>query len=87
MARLFNAASPLGKQLDSLADVVTFGVAPAMIIYQLLRISYSREEDAVDISIIYLLPALIIAAAAAYRLAKFNIDERAIKIMVGIISF
>lgn len=76
VARLFNAASEMGKQLDSLADVVTFGVAPSMIIYQFLRISYALETDGIDISIIYLIPAIIIAAAAAYRLAKFNIDTR-----------
>src|SRR6187549_4117590 len=43
VARLFNATSEIGKQLDSLADVVSFGVAPAMIIYQFLRMSFSRE--------------------------------------------
>ena len=65
----------MGKQLDSLADVVSFGVAPALIVYQLLRISYAQEENGLDISIGFLLPALIIACAAAWRLAKFNLDE------------
>lgn len=76
IARLFGATSEMGKQLDSLADVVSFGVAPAMIIYQFLRLSYAKEEDGLDISIIWLLPAFIIAAASAYRLAKFNLDTR-----------
>jgi CDP-diacylglycerol---serine O-phosphatidyltransferase len=75
VARLFKATSPMGKQLDSLSDVVSFGVAPALIIYQLLRISYAQEENGLDISIAFLLPALIIACAAAWRLAKFNLDE------------
>src|SRR6185436_4926539 len=75
LARLFKATSPMGKQLDSLSDVVSFGVAPALIIYQLLRISYAQEENGLDISIAFLLPALIIACAAAWRLAKFNLDE------------
>jgi CDP-diacylglycerol---serine O-phosphatidyltransferase len=75
LARLFKATSGMGKQLDSLSDVVSFGVAPALIIYQLLRISYAREENGLDISIAFLLPALIIACAAAWRLAKFNLDE------------
>ena len=75
IARLFNASSEMGKQLDSLADVVSFGVAPAMIIYQFLRMSYAKEESAVDVSTWYLLPAFIIAAASAYRLAKFNLDQ------------
>jgi len=75
VARLLKATSPMGKQLDSLSDVVSFGVAPALIIYQLLRISYAQEENGLDVSISFLLPALIIACAAAWRLAKFNLDE------------
>ena len=75
LARIFKATSEMGKQLDSLSDVVSFGVAPSLIIYQLLRISYAKEEGGLDVSIAFLLPALIIACAAAWRLAKFNIDE------------
>jgi len=75
VARLFNASSEMGKQLDSLADVVSFGVAPAMIMYQFLRRSYANDESGIDTSILYIWPAFIIAAAAAYRLAKFNLDS------------
>ena len=75
LARLLKANSPMGAQLDSLSDVVSFGVAPGLIIYQLLRISYAHEEAGLDVSIVFLLPALIIPCAAAWRLAKFNIDE------------
>lgn len=75
LARLLKAASPMGKQLDSLSDVVSFGVAPGMIMYQLLRISYAKEEGGLDVSLAFLLPALIIPCAAAWRLAKFNLDE------------
>jgi CDP-diacylglycerol--serine O-phosphatidyltransferase len=75
VARLFNATSEMGKQLDSLADVVSFGVAPAMIIYQFLRMSYANEENGIDISIMYLIPVFILAGASAYRLAKFNLDH------------
>lgn len=75
VARLMKAASPMGKQLDSLADVVSFGVAPAMILYQFLRLSLAREEDGLNASIIWLLPAFIFACAGAWRLARFNIDE------------
>lgn len=74
VARLFNATSEMGKQLDSLADVVSFGVAPSLIIYQFLRLSFAKQEDGLDISTIWLVPALFIAAAGAYRLARFNID-------------
>jgi CDP-diacylglycerol--serine O-phosphatidyltransferase len=75
VARLFRSASPMGKQLDSLSDLVSFGVAPGMILYQLLRISYAKEEGGLDVSIAALLPALLIPGAAAWRLAKFNLDE------------
>jgi CDP-diacylglycerol--serine O-phosphatidyltransferase len=75
MARLFKATSPIGKQLDSLADLVSFGVAPGMILYQFLRLSYAKEENGLDVSLIWLLPAFILPCAAAWRLAKFNLDE------------
>lgn len=74
VARLFKATSEMGKQLDSLADVVSFGVAPGMILFQLLRISYAREPQGLDIPEIWLLPAFILPMAAAWRLARFNID-------------
>ncbi len=74
VARLFKATSDLGKQLDSLSDLVSFGVAPAVILYQLLRFSFAREENGLDVSIIWMLPAFIVACAAAYRLGKFNLD-------------
>lgn len=75
VARLFKASSELGKQLDSLADVVSFGVAPGMIVYQFLRMSFAQEQGALDTSVVWLLPAFIIPAAAAYRLGKFNLDS------------
>jgi len=74
LARAFRATSGMGKQLDSLSDVVSFGVAPGMILYQLLRISYAQEENGLDVSMLVLLPAFIFSAAAAWRLAKFNIS-------------
>jgi CDP-diacylglycerol--serine O-phosphatidyltransferase len=75
VARIFKATSPLGKQLDSLADVVSFGVAPGMILYQFLRMSYARQENGLDISPLWFYPALLFPCAAAFRLARFNIDE------------
>lgn len=74
LARLFKADSAMGKQLDSLADVVSFGVAPGMILYQMLRMAFAYEETGLDTSIGWLLPALLVPAAAAWRLARFNID-------------
>jgi CDP-diacylglycerol--serine O-phosphatidyltransferase len=75
VARLFNATSEMGKQLDSLADVVSFGVAPSMIVYQFLRMSFAKEQSGIEVSILWLAPALLIAAAGAYRLARFNLDK------------
>ena len=74
VARLLKAGSEMGKQLDSLADVVSFGVAPAMIVYQFLRLSFAQQADGLEISMAWLLPAFIIPCAGAYRLARFNID-------------
>jgi CDP-diacylglycerol--serine O-phosphatidyltransferase len=76
VARLFKSTSGMGKQLDSLADLVSFGVAPGLILYQLLRISYAQDENGLDVSMTYLLPAFLIPAAAAWRLAKFNLDDK-----------
>jgi CDP-diacylglycerol--serine O-phosphatidyltransferase len=75
IARALGASSELGKQLDSLADVVSFGVAPSLIVYQFLRLSLAQESGALDTSFIWLVPAFIIAAASAYRLGKFNLDN------------
>ena len=66
-ARLLNVASPLGKELDSLADVVTSGVAPGIILLHLLRDNASQWLALV---------ALLVPLFAAYRLAKFNLDTR-----------
>jgi CDP-diacylglycerol--serine O-phosphatidyltransferase len=67
VARLVKANSPIGKELDSLADVVSFGVLPSVLLYQLLQNSTTSE----------ILPfiAFSIAAFAAMRLAIFNLDE------------
>ena len=76
VARALKASSEMGKQLDSLADVVSFGVAPAIIVYQFLRLSVAKTEAGLDTSFWWLAPAFVLAAAAAYRLAKFNLDTR-----------
>lgn len=73
-ARLLKVPSEMGKQLDSLADVVSFGVAPGLIAYQFLRLSMAQEPDGLDIAFAWLLPAFLIPCAGAYRLARFNID-------------
>ena len=74
LARLLKAGSRMGEQLDSLSDMVSFGVAPSMILYQLLRMGYAQSENGLNVSFSALLPAFIFACAVAWRLAKFNIS-------------
>lgn len=76
VARLFKATSEMGKQLDSLADVVSFGVAPGLILYQLLRLSLAAEPSGLETPVLALLPAIFFPMAAAWRLARFNLDTR-----------
>jgi CDP-diacylglycerol---serine O-phosphatidyltransferase len=79
-ARLLKAYSEIGKELDSLADVVSFGVAPGFIIYQMLNDSLSLfapmivNSDGIKAAVILLIPA-IMPVCAALRLAIFNLDE------------
>jgi CDP-diacylglycerol--serine O-phosphatidyltransferase len=84
VARLLHATSSVGKQLDSLSDVVSFGVAPAVIIYQLLRFSFAREENGLDVNILVLAPAFILSCTAAYRLARFNLDDTQVYSFKGV---
>lgn len=86
LARLMNASSEMGKQLDSLSDVVSFGVAPCMILYQLLRISFAQEENGLDTSVAWLLPAFLFSCAVAWRLAKFNISTNQTHSFIGVPS-
>jgi CDP-diacylglycerol---serine O-phosphatidyltransferase len=88
-ARLLKAYSEIGKELDSLADVVSFGVAPGIIIHNLLRNSFSAGAPA-EINADSLNTVLIIAIAAimpvcaALRLAIFNVDETQSKTFKGL---
>lgn len=74
-ARLLNVSSPIGKELDSLADIVTFGVAPSTILFSELSVmSYPAILE--PLRSILPFTAYIMAAFSALRLAKFNLDER-----------
>ena len=94
-ARLLNAQSEVGLQLDSLADVITSGVVPGIVMVQLL--SQATIAEYIDISSIissegskfnfvnYLpLIGLLIIVASAYRLAKFNVDTRQTSSFIGL---
>ena len=77
VARLLKISSEIGKQLDSLADVVTFGVLPSFIIFRFLENS-NLEPQYLKYS------AFIMVAASALRLAKFNIDTRQSSSFIGL---
>ena len=74
LARLFKVSGELGKQLDSLADLVTFGVTPSFLLYAL--------SDEIDGPARYAF--LFLAVFSAYRLAKFNLDTRQTTSFIGV---
>ena len=96
VARLLHVQSEVGVQLDSLADMVTFGVVPGIIMFQLLNKSTTNQvlETRFEVSEAMLwfgenmsfVPfiGLIIVIASAYRLAKFNVDTRQTSSFIGL---
>ena len=82
-ARLLGVSSPIGKELDSLADDVTFGVAPStMIFYELGVMDYPALLEPLRPVLPYV--AFVMAAFSALRLAKFNLDERQAMGFIGL---
>jgi len=79
MARILKAYSDIGKELDSLADIVSFGLAPAVILFNFLKsVLLIQTIDYDDLSfknVFILMSPFIITAFSAIRLAKFNIDN------------
>jgi len=75
-ARLLKAASPLGKELDSLADMVTFGVLPGLLMYELIQAAGGSPYLSYC--------GLLIPLFSALRLAKFNIDTRQSENFIGL---
>ena len=81
-ARLLKAYSPMGKELDSLSDMVSFGFAPGMVVYWLLgEASTALPFGSLNTYIPYL--AFVIPTFSGLRLAKFNIDERQTTSFIG----
>lgn len=82
-ARLLNVSSPIGKELDSLADVVTFGVAPSAMIFHLFtEVVYPELLQPIRSYFPY--SAFLLAAFSALRLAKFNLDTRQTTSFIGL---
>ena len=88
-ARVLKVQSPIGLQLDSLADMVTSGVVPGLIMFQMLAgIADNQEESNLAFENFYLgiLPyvGFIITLGSCYRLAKFNVDTRQTDSFIGL---
>ena len=84
-ARMLRVYSPIGKDLDSLADIVSFGVAPGMMLFDFLN----RTQQTIDwnyplIGKIFLLATLAVPVFSALRLAKFNNDDRQTSSFIGL---
>ena len=87
VARMVGVSGPFGKELDSLADVVTFGVLPSFILFELLRGNHTPETGLLSpgdtlYSLSY--AAFAIAVCGALRLARFNIDTRQTDQFLGV---
>lgn len=82
LARLFKVSGPLGKELDSLADDITFGFAPSVIVFSLFKeVHYPEFLQSIADFIPY--TAFLISAFSALRLGKFNIDPRQSTSFIG----
>jgi len=83
-ARLLRAYSPMGKELDSLADMVSFGVAPSVTVYTFLCANlYKITNNAATIEYLPYI-AFLLAVFSGLRLAKFNVDKRQTESFIGL---
>lgn len=81
-AKLFNVKSFMGKELDSLADVISFGLAPALFLFYIMESNQYAKVNVLLSLIPYL--SLFVAAFSALRLAKFNLDTRQTTSFLGL---
>lgn len=89
VARLLDAQSEVGKQLDSLCDVVSFGVAPGVILFSMMRqtlgVDFPLEISLIKVGDLALLISVaLVPAFSALRLAKFNVDTRQTSSFIGL---
>lgn len=85
-ARALNVSSPVGKELDSLADLISFGLVPGAILYTLLVLGqfpqfFSPMEGGLHW---FAFPGFVLTAFSALRLARFNLDERQTEGFIGL---
>ena len=85
VARLLKVSGELGKQLDSLADMVTSGVVPGIIMFKLIQNNMFDSKNSFENTILGIsLIGLVLTLAACYRLAKFNLDTRQSDSFIGL---
>jgi CDP-diacylglycerol--serine O-phosphatidyltransferase len=84
VARVLHVKSEIGKQLDSLADVISFGLLPGVIMFHLMKQSTLLSGDASNIFSFFPYLAFLIPVFSALRLAKFNIDPRQSESFIGL---
>ncbi|MDJ1505488.1 CDP-diacylglycerol--serine O-phosphatidyltransferase [Xanthocytophaga agilis] len=83
-ARILKSHSAIGKELDSLADCVTFGVLPGVILYKLLQKSLMGDDYSLELFVVLPYIAFLITIFSALRLAKFNVDTRQTDSFIGV---
>jgi CDP-diacylglycerol--serine O-phosphatidyltransferase len=83
-ARLLDAHSPIGADLDSLSDVVSFGVAPGMIMYRMMVEGMAHPIWPLGTVSLFACLAFLLPVFAAVRLAKFNVDDRQTTSFIGL---
>ena len=84
VARWLNAASPIGKQLDSLADVVSFGVLPGAIFFQMLALATNANVHALESNNVFVWSGFLLPVFSAWRLARFNLDTNSSESFSGL---
>ena len=83
-ARLLKTTSPIGKQLDSLADLITFGLSPALMLLAMLKQQWAGNVENLSLENWLVFTPLLLVMFSALRLARFNIDDTQTKNFVGL---
>ena len=84
IARMLNASSPIGKELDSLADMVSFGFVPGAILFKMMQLNIDTISPNESLNTFIQFVPFIVTIFSALRLAKFNIDTRQKDSFIGL---
>jgi CDP-diacylglycerol--serine O-phosphatidyltransferase len=83
-ARMLNASSPIGKELDSLADMVSFGFVPGVILFKMMQLNIDTVSNNESLNTFIQFLPFVVTIFSAWRLAKFNIDTRQKDSFIGL---